>query len=289
MPDNSKLLYRLYIDESGDHRYGKKSIANTVPTDSPKTIRVSYEEYPELEDTRNRYLSLTGCIIESVFYSTTFCSEMEQLKKKYFAYDPDDPLIFHREDMINCRHSFYRLRNSEVRKAFNDDLLLFFSRMPYTVITVVIDKKAHIQKYGDVAFHPYHYCLTAMLERYCGFLSFYGAKGDVLAESRGGREDEKLKKAYQSLYFGGSGYWHKSHFQTTLTTKEIKLQKKTQNIAGLQLSDLIAHPAKCHILSERGCMPKQQDFGTEVIKTVETKFNRHHFSGKTEGYGRVFL
>jgi hypothetical protein len=55
-------------------------------------------------------------------------------------------------------------------------------------------------------FHPYHYCLTAILERYCGLLNFVGGIGDVLAESRGESEDTQLKEAYKRVYKAGTRY-----------------------------------------------------------------------------------
>ena len=92
--------------------------------------------------------------------------------------------------------------------------------------------------------------MGVLLERYCGFLHFYNAKGDVLAESRGGIEDKQLKVAYKTIYEGGTQFREFTFFQNVLTTKEIKLKPKTANIAGLQISDLVAHPIKHEILIE---------------------------------------
>jgi hypothetical protein len=47
---------------------------------------------------------------------------------------------------------------------------------------LVIDKKAHIEHYGD---HAYHLCLAAMVEKYCGFQRFYNVKRNILTEKRG--------------------------------------------------------------------------------------------------------
>jgi len=161
--------YRLYVDESGDHTYYK------------------------LEDPARRYLGLIGIFIETEYYRTTFQPEVEGFKQEHFPYNPDEPVILHREDIINRRGPFWRLRDTEKERAFNEDFLQFIEEQDYCIITVVIDKKAHIERYGKAAYHPYHYCLAALLERYCGFLNFYNAQGDVLAESRGGTEDQQLK------------------------------------------------------------------------------------------------
>ncbi len=258
--------YRLYVDESGDHTY--------------------YES----EDPAKRYLGLTGIFIESEYYRTTFQPEMERLKQKHFPHNPDEPIILHREDIINRRGSFWRLRESERERVFNGDLLQFIKEQDYCIITIVIDKNAHIKRYDDAAYHPYHYCLTALLERYCGFLNFYNTQGDVLAESRGGTEDRQLKKAYQRLYREGTRFRDSKFFQRALTSLEIKLKPKSKNIAGLQLSDLLAHPSKQEILIEEQRLDDPGDnFGREICQHIKAKYNRQVYEERIKGYGKIFL
>jgi hypothetical protein len=159
------------------------------------------------------------------------------------------------------------------------------------VITVVIDKKAHIERYYEFAYHPYHYCLGAMLERYCGFLHFNNSKGDVLAESRGGAEDNQLKEAYRGIYYSGTQFRSTEFFQKVLSSKEVKLKPKSTNIAGIQLSDLLAHPLKQEILVENERLPDSETeiFRKKVCETIQRKYNRQIYSGKVYGYGKVFL
>jgi len=258
--------YRLYIDESGDHTYYK------------------------LEDPAKRYLGLTGIFIETEYYRTTFQPEMEKFKQKHFPHNPDEPVILHREKIINKAGSFWRLRDPDKERAFNDDFLKFISEQDYCIITVVIDKKTHIERYQDVAYHPYHYCLAALLERYCGFLNFYNAQGDVLAESRGGAEDLKLKRAYQKIYIEGTWQRGSKFFQQALTSLQLKVKSKLANIAGLQLSDLIAHPSKQEILvDEQRIGDPGDNFGKQICQCIQAKYNRQVYQGRIEGYGKVFI
>lgn len=259
-------LYRLYIDESGDHTY------------------------KNLKDPAKRYLSLTGLMIESQEYRTNFQPSLERLKQKHFPHDPDNPLILHRNDIINKRSLFRSLLDHQREKDFNQALLDFLSSENYKLITVVIDKKTHEDRYGSAAFHPYHYCLAAMLERYCGYMHLIGAKGDVMAESRGGSEDRQLKAAYQELYNQGTLHRASSFFQQVLTTKEIKLKPKQANIAGLQIADLLAHPLKQDILvEERRILDWEDTFGQKICETVTDKYNRQVYKNIVHGYGKVFL
>jgi hypothetical protein len=75
MQDKPKRLYRLYIDESGDHSYGKKETFVSTVVFGEEEVEIPFDDYVELEDDRKRYLSLTGCMIEAAFYEKTFCAE----------------------------------------------------------------------------------------------------------------------------------------------------------------------------------------------------------------------
>jgi len=258
--------YRLYIDESGDHTYYR------------------------LEDPAKRYLGLTGIFIETEYYRTVFQLELERLKQEHFPHNPDEPVILHREDIINRRGPFWRLRDTEKERAFNEGFLQFIKEQDYCIITVVIDKKTHIERYGEVAYHPYHYCLAVLLERYCGFLNFYNAQGDVLAESRGGTEDQQLKQAYRVIYNVGTRQRDTAFFSRGLTSSEIKLKPKLANIAGLQLSDLLAYPSKQEILIEEHRINDPGDnFGKRICQCIQEKYNKHVYQGRISGYGKVLL
>jgi hypothetical protein len=130
-----------------------------------------------------------------------------------------------------------------------------------------------------------------MLERYCGFLSFHGATGDVMAESRGGKKDALLKQAYSELYNYGSYYRRPPFFQKVLTSKEIKLKPKIANIAGLQLADLLACPLKKELLRKEKCISStcSSDFEINLCRNVARKFNRRFLTGQVSGYGKVLL
>ncbi len=256
---------RIYVDESGDHTYRN------------------------LQKQENRYLCLIGCIFKREQYRV-FVRKLEDFKQKHLPYDPDFPLILHRSDIINRRGCFGRLCDPTARKKFDSDLLNLIREADFKVIAVVIDKKNHVEKYKELAFHPYHYCLTAILERYCGLLNFIGGLGDVLAESRGGSEDNQLKEAYRRVYNAGTQYQRPEFFQHVLSSKEAKLRSKRNNIAGLQLADNLAYPVKQSILLEYKKIPDPGNiFGKRICEAIKTKYNKHLYRGHIEGYGRIFI
>ncbi len=213
------MKYRLYIDEVGNSDLGSS------------------------KDPNHRYLSLTGIIIEIDYVSKTVFPAIEALKRDYFDSHPDEPIILHRKELVNQKPPFENLQDSVKQAAFNHSLLYLLQTLDYRVITVTIDKLEHNQRYQVWRFDPYHYCLTVMVERYLLWLKIQNAVGDVMAESRGGKPDIRLKDSFQRVFTNGSDFVTPEMFMTYLTSKQLKMKPKSDNIAGLQLADLIAHPS----------------------------------------------
>jgi hypothetical protein len=260
--------HRLYIDESGDH-----SVRGVTAAQWDK-----------------RYICLLGCAIEVEYCRTTFNLEFEAFKSLHFESDPDDPVILHREDLKAKRGPFRVLSDSDRNLSFNRTLVEFVASIDFRLFAVVIDKlNCQGRHFGPVTAHPYHIGLLAMLERYCGWLKFGRHTGDCLAEARGGREDLQLKSAYTSVYSAGTRFHSRDFFQTTLTTKEIKIKPKTQNIPALQFADLLAYPAKRKILGDLGIAPPPTGFTLEMANALEPKYNRRYMTGTVMGYGKVLI
>lgn len=263
-------LFRLYIDESGDHTYYK--YAN-----------------PGYDIPSLRYLGLMGVAMERAVREQAH-ADLEDLKRRHFDYDPDTPIIFHRKEIIHKQGVFKNFKDQDKRDAFDDDLIHFLKGLDCILIIVVIDKKHHIDTYGMSAFPPYHFALTAMMERYCGYLNFWNSRGDILAEKRGKKEDRELENEYLKIYDGGT-YFHKApFFQRALTTKKMKTGSKMSNIAGLQIADLLAHPCTQELLFEKGRIPSLPSvFGRKIFASVKYKYNVQIHTGRASGYGKVFI
>jgi hypothetical protein len=268
MADPPKRKLRLYVDESGDH-----------------TFRPAAASYWD-----RRYLCLFGCAFDLEPYETEFRPAFESLKGKHFGSDPDDPVILHREDMKARRGPFAILRDSDKADAFNADLLALVGQAKFRAFAVVVDKHStQTNRYGPLPYHPYHVALLALMERCCGWLNFMGWEGDILAESRGGREDLQLKSAYKTVHSSGTRFRPPDFFQKALTSKEIKIKPKTQNIPGLQLADLFAYPAKRRVLLDYQVGPALTGFTVSMADALESKYNVQVYTGTVRGYGKIFL
>jgi len=158
------LRFRLYVDESGDHAYSR------------------------LDQTPHRYLALLGVWFEQPTKYTQFHDALESLKRSIWGPRPDSPVVLHRSDIINRKGPFGIFKDPSLRDRFDNELLRIIKDAEFKMVCVVIDKKSHRDQYAD-PYHPYHYAMAAMLERYAGWLNYFNRVGDIMAESRGGEED----------------------------------------------------------------------------------------------------
>lgn len=244
------MKYRIYIDETGNPDLKASAKPN------------------------HRFLSLTGIIMDLKYAGEVLHPAMEQLKSKYFEHHPDEPVVLHRKEMLGGSGPFVPLKDPGLRERFNADLLQLFSECEYTVVTVCIDKQKHLETYHSWLYDPYHYCLEVLLERYIFFLEGAGnAVGDVMAESRGGKEDMRLKKVFTELWTNGNNYIGPKRFQERLSSKQLKIRPKTANVSGLQLADLIAHPSRTEILMEHDQLETSVPlFGEKIMEILKNKY-----------------
>lgn len=266
---HKRTRFRLYIDESGDKTYN------------------------QMEGQQKRFLCLCGTIIRWGDTYRIIEDEMENLKQRYFADWHDQPVIFTRSAMVN-RNGPFSVLGADLGLAFqfDCDLYRYLATMPYLVISTVINKMDHQERYTD-AWNPYNYCLWTMMERYCGYLRWVGGEGDIVAESRGKEDDYEIKDAYIEAYNNGTNVRpDPAYFQDHLTSKEIKIKKKTQNIAGLQISDMLAHPSKQDILLH--CERIGEDLRQGLPKAlcnllVEQRYMRREDNGQIWSYGQYMI
>ena len=108
--------------------------------------------------------------------------------------------------------------------------------------------------------------------------------GDVMFESRGGKEDLRLKKSFRRLMDHGTNFIESNELQKYYTSKELKIKPKVSNIAGLQLADLLAHPMRRWIFKNLlGLYDGKTTFSDKILSRVEEKI--FQYDGKRLGYG----
>lgn len=254
------MKYRIYIDEVGNNDLGSSTNPN------------------------HRFLCLTGVVFELDYVKNVLTPDIEGLKNKYFESHPDEPVIFHRKEMVNKKPPFKVLANPVVENEFNTEFLHLLDKWKFKSITVLIDKLEHQNKYSTWRYDPYHYCMAIILERFYLRLKDVGCVGDMMFESRGGKEDLRLKESFRKIYEHGTDWVNASDLQDTITSKELKIKPKLANIAGLQVADLVAYPLyryamKYYKLKDDGRIT----FNEQLMEVLKPKILKDE--NKLDGYG----
>ncbi len=111
----------------------------------------------------------------------------------------------------------------------------------------------------------------------------------MLAESRGGREVRRLKECFARTCAEGSDFVPPDQFAAHLTSAQLKVKGKANNIAGLQIADLVAHPSFRATLARREGKPLAANFGGQIAQVLEESKYHRDPSGEIEGWGRKWL
>jgi hypothetical protein len=265
-------MKRLFIDEAGDHNLKSAN------------------------DPNERYLCLVGLIFDLDYAENEFAAALDKVKLEIFG---TRDVGLHRRELIDKKPAPYdRLNDPAVRARFDELILQLIEEAEFTIITVLIDKQRHINKYAKWHYHPYHYCLTAMVERYVHWLEEEDAVGDVMAEAREKKQNMQLEKTYRYIYRNGTGFASAScrfippaQMQKRLTTGQLKLRTKKANVAALQLADLLANPARRHLLCRLQKVEMKSPFGREIVRIlIQKKYRRSRWHPhRIMGYGVKLL
>jgi Protein of unknown function (DUF3800) len=262
----SRLRWRLFIDEVGN---GDLSGASSNPNE--------------------RYLSLTALLTSIDVYHQRFRPEIENLKKEIFG-EGGQEIILHRREILRREGPFKLLSDLATANKFNDRLLFLLEDLPYLAITVIIDKREHLQIYGEWAADPYHYCLEALIERFALWLRKHDYRGDIVIEARAKKQDKRVKQVFTQIYEQGTQNIRASIIQEYLTSREIKLMIKTDNCPAMQIVDLIAHPSARGMRFERSGEAHPSDFGTKIFDILQRKkYARHPQTGEIAGWGQKWF
>lgn len=259
-------IYRMFIDEMGNHHYPK-------------------DEQDEL----NKFLCLTGIIFKlGEDYNVSARAKLSLEDKFWPLRNPDYPVILHRDEIIRKKGYFSILQDPEKERAFNEELLKIFGSMNSIIITVVLDKFSHRKSYKSIAYEPYSWCLNILMQRFIKFLKRINSTGDVMIETRGKKEDQTTKNAFTNIYLNGCHYHSSTTYQQYLTSKEIKIQLKKDNVFGLQVADIVGSAIQRKILFNKNF--KQIYTGTyneQLYETVQKQIFQN--KGDVLNWGETFL
>jgi hypothetical protein len=260
------VLCRLFIDEVGN---GDLAAASDIPNE--------------------RYLSLTGILTRIDLYNKKFLPELANFKSTIFG-PGGEKIVLHRREIVRREGVFSTLRASDKKAAFDDGMMQLFRGLPYLASTVSIDKKQHLESYGEWTRDPYDYCLQALVERYILWMNRHGYRGDVAIEARSKTPDKRVKAAFADIFDRGTENIKAALIQQRLTSREIKFMSKSDNCPAMQITDLLAHPSFRGMKFDRLGIPHPDDYGTKVVEILEQwKYSRHPKTGIRVGWGKKWL
>lgn len=254
-------MYRLYVDEVG--------------TDS----------LTHLDKDKHRYLSLTGVAIEIKHVASVLEPNMDWIKVNVLEHDPDSPIILHRTDILGRKGRFGILSDPTKCDLFDRSLLRLIESTEFSVITAFIDKQAMMKKENWKNKQPYLYLMDILVEKYAQFLERKNTIGDIMPEKRGSSKDDALQAAFSATLENGTYFVKSQRIQSVIRSKNLKFRWKYENISGLQLCDLLAHPSHM-VTRETLNHPVELGIFASKIKPIlnDSKYDRSN-SGQVWGYG----
>ena len=238
----------LFLDESGDHN-----------------LSVIDPSYP--------VFVLGGVIVDKEYADGTLTVAFDDFKRRMFG---RTDIVLHTADIVRNRNGFEGLQNAETRSRFYAELNSLLLELRYEVVACAIRKEEHSRLFGAYAPDPYHLSFEVLVEMLCNDV---GKKqsGLIIAEKRNAILDQELQERWLALRDEGSRHFEGAVIQDRI--QALDLRGKRENIAGLQIADLIVSPIGRHILGK---------MDNEDWQIVEQKLRRSR-SGQVEGYGMVVL
>ena len=237
----------LYLDESGDHNL--------------KAIDPNYPIFV-----------LGGVIVDKEYADGPLTQAFDDFKQRMFG---SSDIVLHTADIARNRNGFEELKNSEFRAHFYTELNSVMQELYYEVVACAIRKRDYIERYGTDAIDPYRLGLRVMVEFLCQAVERRGNGGTIIAEKRGEPLDQEALDTWTILRTRGSLYVEADVISNSI--QNLELSDKKDNIAGLQLADLVVTPIGRHIMGK----PDNVDW-----QIVERKFRRRA-NGDSKNCGLV--
>jgi hypothetical protein len=238
----------LFLDESGDHN-----------------LAVIDPQYP--------LFVLGGVIVDKEYAEGELTERLDRFKRELFG---RTDIVLHTADIARNRNGFEGLKDAEFRRRFMTQLNALMADLQYTAVACAIRKEDHLARYGVAALDPYMLSLDVLVERFCFEIGHAGS-GVIVAEKRDPTLDRELDIAWLNLKVQGTRYVQARDIESRIVG--LNLRSKTENIAGLQLADLVVSPIGRHVLGK----PEREDF-----RIVREKL-RKNAQGEYRGFGLVTL
>lgn len=234
IPTAAPVHYHLYIDECGDQNL--ENFSPTFPVFTLCGIIVRDDKVAVLEE------------------------EVQSLKKEFWG---NKKVILHSRDIRKCQNGFEILFDLDVKQRFYEAVNALLGQQDiYVIVSCSILKEPYIRQFGKLN-DVYGQSLSFVLERAIFHADNQCPEGngtiEAIVEKRGKREDKNLMNYYEQLLEKGT-YWITPQRMRNRMSR-LDFRWKSEDVAGLQIADLIAYPITRHILD-----PQSINLSYDVIK-----------------------
>lgn len=171
--------------------------------------------------------------------------KINALKKEFWG---DKKVILHSRDIRKCQNGFELFFDLDVKRRFYEQINEILKEKMYVIVCCSILKEPYIRQYGRLN-DVYGQSLSYIMERTVFYLDNFANNSihlTTIVECRGKKEDKALLDYYNKVSDRGT-YWVtsariKNYF------KEFEMRRKSDNLIGLQIADLVAYPITRHVL-----------------------------------------
>ena len=239
----------LFLDESGDHN-----------------LRVIDPSYP--------MFVLGGVIVDKEYADGPLTEAFGDFKHRMFG---RTDIVLHTADIVRTRNGFEALKDNEFRAHFYTELNALMQELRYLVVACVIHKLTYPCLYEPYQPDLYHLSFDALVEMFRHDIGDVRNGGTIVAEKRQPALDQELQRHWLDLQISGNRYVKGDVIRSRI--QALDLRGKKENIAGLQLADLVVSPVGRRAMGK----PDKSDWNI-----VEQKLRRSR-GGRIGDYGLIEL
>jgi hypothetical protein len=143
----------LFLDESGDHNL------NFLDPNYPVFV-------------------LAGCIMSQKDHDEILAPQMKEFKKNIFG---SDRIILHYMDYTRNQNGFELMSGAPFRNDFYKQWNCIIAGTDFKLVSCIVDKNKHKEKYKTLAIDPYTLSLEIVIERFVKSLEREKEKGFIVA------------------------------------------------------------------------------------------------------------
>lgn len=184
-------------------------------------------------------------VVEREVYLNSILPALNAFKLGFFDHEG---INLHSRDIRLSSGPFRILRHPGIRARFLPQLSAVMEAANFTLFISAIMKQRHLERSGPDAANPYDLSLEFTMEHLVHFLEMHGeTRLPIVAEARGRQEDNDLEKTFFRVLAQGTRLRPADDFKRL--DLNLAFQPKVNNIIGVQLADLCAHPCARFMLN----------------------------------------